>query len=64
MADSNDEIAQLKATVRGLRDEMESTTIRHQEEIQEMKSSARDEQKQLHETIAALREELENRNDR
>jgi HAMP domain-containing protein len=62
MADSSDGIAQLKATIRGLRDEMESTTIRHKEEIQGMKTAARDEQKQLHETIAALRDELEKRN--
>jgi small-conductance mechanosensitive channel len=58
-ADACDEIHQLKAAIRGLREEMENAAIRHREEIQELKLAAREEQNHFRETIAALRAQLE-----
>jgi hypothetical protein len=62
IANANDEIAQLKATIRALRDEMEHQKILCGEEIQELKRVAQDEQKQLQEVIQTLREQLERKN--
>ena len=59
VSNANDEIAQLKATIVSLREELEKTRIHCEEKINENHRAALDEKKQLRETIQKLREQIE-----
>ena len=61
IAESTDELLQLKRTVTALRDQMEILKGDYEGKMQESERSARDEVKQLRDTVVALRAELEAR---
>ena len=56
-----DEVAQLKATVAALRDQLEQARVVHDNALQAERQAAQDEIRQLRETIQALRDQLEAR---
>ena len=59
VADANNQIVQLKASVSALRDELEANMIGHEQTVQDLERAARDESNQLKGAIATLRDQLE-----
>ncbi len=59
MRAGQDEVKHLKATVQGLREELESTKFMADEALDQTKRHARNENAHLEGMIAALRDELE-----
>ena len=59
VASANDDINQLKDTIKSLRGQLEQMAITHENKMQRLKRSAQDEIQQLKQTIGILRERLE-----
>jgi hypothetical protein len=64
VAVANGETVQLQGMIQALRDEMVAREIRHGEEMQKLRQSARETEQQMKGTIVALREQWEKQNGR
>ena len=59
MATAAAESAELKATIRALREELERAHVDRADAVQELERRQRDEVRELHATVQALRDQLE-----